>query len=444
MDFIHFFKKTRQYFQIVAYLFKKDKWSLLKKTEILLVRHDADCGFEFERKKYSQLLDSLQDELMQRDMHSISIASPYSVFSGSQTYSNAINFNGAFARAALFSKLENILLKFLLREKPIVNECRVSVWTFILTACQAKIVLAIQPDASLCKACHQLGVWVADVQHGVIAKENPWYGESFRKNSPKETLPDAFFCWDNRSVDVISNWTAKKNIAAYVIGNPWFIRFQNKNPYDRLVQSFSNEINKYLNERPTILVSLQWGFKKQKNDLICSYILPKALKKVISQTSNLYNWVIRLHPVQLERVEKKRIYRYIKNNFNREILNHCIELSKFPLPLILPVIDLHITYHSAVTIEAAWFGVPTALLNPELGKNRSYENIFIKERKHGIASLVPCDKHAIENWIAKTLITPTKFEVTKIDSSAYYHILDSFPAIIAQAYRNSPSINFDK
>src|SRR5690606_1317881 len=119
---------------------------------------------------------------------------------------------------------------------------------------------------------------VYDLQHGVINDDHPWYGIKYQISKPIEALPDGFLCWDDQAVSTIKKWGDNKGIVAINVGNPWFIRFNQKNPNDYLVREALAKSNEFDINRPCILVSLQWGLTEP---------IVSALERVILDTINI-------------------------------------------------------------------------------------------------------------------------------------------------------------
>jgi len=67
-----------------------------------------------------------------------------------------------------------------------------------------------------------------------------------------------------------------------------------------------------------------------------------------------------------------------------------------PLPLVLRYVDLHITLQSAVTIEASWFGISTALLHTRVDLSYKYFKELVDK---GTANIIKADQTEIGNWI---------------------------------------------
>ena len=105
--------------------------------------------------------------------------------------------------------------------------------------------------------------------------------------------------------------------------------------------------------------------------------------------------------------------------------------SEMPLPVILRSVDLHITLQSAVTIEAAWFGIKTAILDPNYELNHEY---FAQQINMGLAFLIPADEYNIQIWINEHLKNKQNSKIgNRLDSK----LLKEFIQEIKQGVYNS-------
>jgi hypothetical protein len=125
----------------------------------------------------------------------------------------------------------------------------------------------------------------------------------------------------------------------------------------------------------------------------------QALEFVIKRTHSKYNWLLRLHPVQIMGGEGKTCEEYLSREFGGFAGVEWRKASLAPLPILLSQTNLHITDMSSVVIEASWFGLPSALLNPCLNKGGSLENLYEHERKSGMATVLDQEVYSIESWI---------------------------------------------
>lgn len=405
MDYINYFKRLSNIFGIVD-------WNEIPKSDIVLVRHDNDCSCLIDGKSYSHLLDSIVDEVHGKIV--TSIAAPFSTEIKSKSYSNALSFNGAFAREALVKRLWRIFN----RNYEFREFAHTRTWRKILMAARPKLVLAIEPSSSLCRVCHELGIRVFDIQHGFIGDNNPNYGYSFQMSRSRECLPDCILCWDNSSADSLQKWTIEKGIEVRIIGNPWLQKFMINRTDDPIVKYFGLLNRSELGQKgkPRILVALQWGLYDvavtPNQELFTNEFMPKALEEAIKQTSDLYEWVLRPHPVQYKDEKVfQRLVKYVADRFGRNaMISRCV-----PLPLVLSSADLLITYSSSAVIEADFLGVKSALLDPQLNGG-IVGGYFEQQIKNGSASILHCDAESIMSWVNASLCN-SSWKQKNIDNS---------------------------
>ncbi|MBR1368135.1 hypothetical protein RJ53_00955 [Methanocalculus chunghsingensis] len=380
----------------------KDTWKSLTSCDILLIRHDNNCGYTYNEKAYAHLTDSLGDIFLNRSLTVKTVTRPPSVLTGERGYNHPFSFNQYYIYLAIFKQVIQFIKG---KEYSICWEKhqRVALWRTILEKANPKIVIGTLPDKFLCQAGNGLGIPVYDLQHGVISDDHPWYGAKYRIDTPIEILPTGFLCWDDQSVATLSKWVVEKGIRVIKIGNPWFLRFMKANQDDRLVQDVIPASESWDEARPSILVSLQWGLMDFYED-VSNGVMIESLERVILDTYDQYNWVLRLHPVQLRvKYELELVTSYLTSTFGAEITNKWMNDSFLPLPLVLRNVDLHITYNSMIVIEAAWGGIRSGILNPRIKDGDGFENYYVHERSLGIAEVIPQDSDLIKQWIIHTL-----------------------------------------
>lgn len=384
--------------------FYDSRLSALHTSDVLFFRHDNDCGYNLGEQKYSPILDSIVDIYKSQGYSTLSIANPFSKMVGKNAYNYPHSFNGTFLCLAIINRF----LSFLISDEKIntwVNDRKYILWSKILKRVQPKLIIAIQPDIQLCRASRQLNFPIYDMQHGVINRDHFWYCGILKDKVPRSHLPFGFLCWDESSANALNAWAPGKGVDVIVVGNPWFQRFYHPSLSDKLVQELINLPPIFNDNKPKILVSLQWEMKfyyKEENSRK-TMIMCSALEQTIKNTHHKYNWLIRMHPVQRRGEEGKTCLRYLNNEFGQYKSVDWDQTSDLPLPVILAQSDLHVTDMSTVVIEAAWGGVPSALLNPLIAEGEILADLFQEERDRGIASVLPQDANAIEEWIESSL-----------------------------------------
>ena len=393
----------------IKYIFKRDLWCSLDSREILFYDHDAHRNFYYKKKYYAPLIDTVRNSFEKMNKSSVTIAEPYSQIVGNKAFGDVIDFNGSFARASLKRKL----LLYFKNENYIGQLGYESVWIKILKLVKPKIVIGINPSASLCFVCHKLGIKVYDLQHGVISETHLWYGAEFRQSLPSNILPSGFLCWNQVSKKILQKWTVNKNIKVLDIGHPWLNRYINVKDDDKLVEKSNKKyLNKNRSKLKTILISLTWGWDGWDNKFFYKnfettfdhyFGFPKGLMQCIINNKNNYNWKIRLHPVQLAGNELKGILSFLKENFknfkNVEWNNSSIEA----LPIILKNADLHITVNSSVVIEASIFQLKSALIAPIPKTDLWLKSYYEHELNSGFVEFVANDSDIISSWIVQNI-----------------------------------------
>lgn len=338
-----------------------------------------------EGKGYAQLLDSINDRLMTLGIDTISVSSPLSKKSNIN-YRNPINVNGLMARALLWRKCQSVFFKLNSDKDPTIRA-----WDSLLDHLNPKLIIGIQPSAELCIAAKAKGIWVADLQHGVISGEG-YYGLSYRKPFDQSGWPSCILCWNHASLTWVKN-NIGDHTRALVIGNPWFIRFINRSASDQLVSSMLIYSISALRNRLKILVTPQWGALFEQHRPTG---LPSGLLSFIRKSGQEYDWWIRAHPVMLNDVGREKLFSTLKKEFSEHPNVYWEHVTDLSLPQILAQVDLHVTLSSAVTIEAGWFGIPTALLGNNVTDLMTW---FGSEIKDGLAEILQAEHNCIAQWI---------------------------------------------
>lgn len=380
-----------------------DPWELFVNSDVLAVRHDADCGYEFRGAAYSPIVDSVVELCTNEGLRVVSVATPYSRLKGRDAFNKPLVLNRRFLSVALLGRLSALAFgKSKARRHG--EDHRTAIWRKVLSYVRPRLVIGVQPDRYLCRASREMGIPVYDIQHGVIAADHWWYGKALRQEVPESDLPTGILCWDRPSAAVLEQWAPARGVAVAVVGHPWFQRFRSPSSADDLVAEALQRGPVFNNDRPTALVSLQWGLHiHYYSNTDFNKVMCKALETVILRTQGRYNWLLRLHPVQRRGVEGRYCEAYLQEVFGDCMQVEWEQASLAPLPVLLAQADLHITDMSTVVTEAAWLGVPSALLNPFLRKGGTLESLYQYERQIGLASLVEQDADAIESWMDEQL-----------------------------------------
>ncbi|NIY83309.1 hypothetical protein [Vibrio hepatarius] len=363
------------------------------KSDVLTFACDNDRYIDFNGKKYSPLIDTLEDDLNKLGLTTVSITRIASTIKGDISYGNALSPEGPFARAMILKRLKGMTTS----DYPF-SHYEYSIWQYILDKVMPKVVVGINPSRELCKLCHERGIWVADIQHGVISDSHPWYGEKFRSSDPNCWLPSAFLVWDEGSFEVMDKWCQGRGIDVIQTGNPWISRFLKKEASDKLVTFLTNKHPIVVDKKKrTIVLSLSWGDVTIPN----GFIHPE-LERFMKQHKDEFNWIVRLHPNQLKGFasdEGVRFSKYWGERFSEFDIDWEY-YSSIPLPLILSNVDYHITWSSSVCIEAAKFNVKSLVMNPEFRSTKS--DYYTELENQGFVYKIECKYELISNWLITT------------------------------------------
>jgi hypothetical protein len=210
-------------------------------------------------------------------------------------------------------------------------------------------------SSALVSACKTLNIPVVDLQHGLQGDSHFAYSSwSNMPLSGYKLLPDYFWCWTKKDADVINFWSIKSILKKNIAFNGGNVFFDSFLKMDNVV--FTNHINSIKSRldvsKKTILYTCTlYSIESKLNPII----------EVINKTQDKFNWLIRIHPQ--ERDEIKKFIKYFNSfNVNNYHIDWCTSDSLFS---ILSCIDLHITFHSSVIIEAEEFGVKSIILDKQ-------------------------------------------------------------------------------
>ena len=363
------------------------------RCHVLTTAHDNDRSFVLpDGRHYSPLIDTLEDRLAGHGVTTLSVARIISTIKGPSAYAHVVSPEGAFARALLTKRVRAVWN----RSEYAYSRAEERIWGDILDRTGAKKVVGIMPSRELCVAARKRGVWVADMQHGVIAESHPWYGERFRSAERPEFLPHAFLVWDPGSAEVL-DWTRTHGTEVRIVGNVWVSRFLRRCPSDPIVAPLQESAARTFarNGKRNILASLSWAEYNIPNGLISD-----ELVEVIRTTQDRYNWFLRLHPNQLKGFatdDSVRFFRY----FAQELEGYATwePATYSALPLVLDHMDMHVTWSSSVCIEAAHFGIRSCLLNPRMAVTGEVSDYYSYYKAQGMIDSVRNTPETIHSWL---------------------------------------------
>ena len=225
-----------------------------------------------------------------------------------------------------------------------------------LEAIRPKMVLIVSyysdRGMALIKACNDLGIHTADIQHGMQGTYHAAYA-GWNKISSRgyNTIPKSFLVWSDNEAFVIDQWAQKTGHRAIVIGNLFEKKWFSGNSVVQEVDVCIERVLGSLRAGSTALLTLQYGI--EYGDKFWEFIRVSQKK---------FNWLIRLHPVMNTPGEKKRI---IDKLDAQGIENYELDnVSRFPLYGLLRHVNIHVTHSSSTVIEARNFGVNSIVVDP--------------------------------------------------------------------------------
>lgn len=384
-----------------------DTWQKIQPCDVILQAGDGTLNYTYQGKAYRALWDSIGDLFTDRGLVVRTVSDcPGTRLAGTCTHNESFSCN----RALVFGTLNEVLHRKagqLIAPKAVAAEWasrkgKVRLWQRIFEKVRPRCVIGNMPDPALCWAGKIAGVPIYDLQHGIISDQHAHYGIRYPL-FPASDLPNGYLCWDEVSAATLKKWAPQKGIDVRVIGNPWALRFLFPAPSDQLVQDALNKGRIFNNSKPSILVTLQWGFKESYPDEVPNGVMLDALEKTILQTANKYNWHLRLHPIQVTGREKPMVYEYLERTFGQISTVEWQLSSATPLPLILSHSALHITFNSTVVIESGWMGLRSALLDQDICPGGRYDQYYAHERNLGLATVLPQDVTVIKRWIEENI-----------------------------------------
>ena len=334
----------------------------LTKTDILYLCHDNSRPILLNNKFYSPLIDSIIIKL--NSLSNITLALPFSKYSGSKTFGNTVNLN-LYVIIALIKRVfyfKSIFLSDINKDPLIIFYSR------LLLKLDVKIIIGIQPSTEICIAANKNNIDVFDVQHGIItsSEEGSYYSLNKRKLFHDLGKPNFILCKNINSFNKILN--SKIDIKPIMIGN------LNRFFYQNIYKNNSNRIL-FENNNRTILFTLQpylaCDEEFKENNKFEGVFFPKVVLNFILNSE--FNFILKLHPAQIQKATtfRKHIKAFDKLFSTRNNVEYIICNQK-PLDYSMSISDLHITYNSATAFEAMDYNLTTILLDTDKIRLQDY------------------------------------------------------------------------
>ena len=229
----------------LKFLFSKSEYKFIKSSDIMISTQDIHKNYFYNNKLYCTLVDPLAEYLKKKNYKVVAISAPGGKIYKDDTWLKYLNINRNF----YISRLKDLILG---------NGTEVNFWLKLFKKVNPKIIICIQPSSTMCVAAKLSNIIIADMQHGFIS--NSIY---YNLNNPygEKGLPNMVLCWDDISSDYVKK--ILPNISSYVIGNPWIMKFKEKN-LNKFIGAENKKLELVISKRPVIIITLQWKKMLQK------------------------------------------------------------------------------------------------------------------------------------------------------------------------------------
>lgn len=371
----------------------KDSLTMLQKTDVLLFCHDVDRGIDLKGKAYSPLIDSVREDLESRGFRCQVIAHPWSQLVGSTAWGTPLAMNRSYFFARIISKISR---KRLSKSKQVNSFFRL--YTGLIKKSAARLVITIGAPEALCNAAKSLGVYHAELLHGIGYTSLEW---GWDERQPSD-LPALVFSFDSTSTSTFLK-LVPKGVEVLQIPHPFLKRFISNNFINKLPQEWKPPLTKNTTAyNKVILVALQWGYDgevSEFNNILANHLFPDELVNIIKETTGDIFWRFRFHPVQL-RVKRYKKHIQFVDRLCRENSNCEWEWSSSaPLPTVLSQCQGTISMSSMSVYDAAYMGVPSLLCCPTLQQGGMANDWFVDLVDAGYTTKVSMIKNDIKQWI---------------------------------------------
>ena len=333
-------------------------------VDFLYSCHDNSRPILLNGKYYSPLIDSLIIKL--NNYSHITLALPFSKYSGNKTPGNTVNLN-LYVIAAL---LRRFLTSGSIALKNTKDDPLIKFYNKLYQKLNLKLIIGVLPSIEMCIAAKKNNIKIMDVQHGIIEGEDPdsYYSLDKRLLHQNSGWPDYILCRNKQSYKTVLK--LKDYTKPFLIGN------LNKFFYEN-IYSNKEETPLFKTKAKTILFTFQ-DFQRipgissfSTNNMNEGIIFPNALLKLILKSN--YNFVLKLHPSQ---IHKKDLFKLHIKAFEK-LFSGCDNVdykncNRMPLEHSLANSDLHITFNSATLFDAMDYGLKTILLDENLERLNNY------------------------------------------------------------------------
>lgn len=359
----------------------RDTWRSPGNFSVIAFAHDTTRSTVDGKANYSRLTDSLLDEF-ERQGHNVG---SFALWGSRMTNSKAWRNPRSINRAALLAWLGSVLLrivwngKFYFRN---VGPCQEALYRRIIRTSGARIVISVSPPIPLLKACHSLGVVSAEVIHGFGYRELP----TAYKDRPGTELPTFVLARDGITAN------SMKPLASEGVGVITLDPFpragveHSPNPFATSLNSSSDSPLPRQGSRK-VLVAVSHGGRLDKPHFDLD-----LFKALLSHSTDLIFWTVRLHPVQASSARFRGFRQELARQLARYPNVELQESNRIDVRDAILSSDVLVTHFSEIVYEAALLKVPSRILieqpaRPEFDRFRNYPEL----EKAGVLAHLPID-----------------------------------------------------
>tara|TARA_B100000886_G_scaffold339634_1_gene305710 strand:- start:4884 stop:6146 length:1263 start_codon:yes stop_codon:yes gene_type:complete len=338
-----------------------------KRIDIILFCHDNDRSMIKKGKKYSHLIDGIQDQLIKAKFKCITLAPIGSKYI-SEAYGNVYPIFVFWD----FFNIRQLYRFFKIGKKSL--HFPVNIENFIYKK-QPKLIAGVEPISQLIKFCRQQNIPIIDVWHGYgISKNHHIYGQNALKEKSQDEVCTDLILLDNLSKNILKKncLHANRFISLWSLLSPVLSK-------KTLTYRKFNYLKKY---KKIFLISLQFGHSPGclPED---GNIHKRIINTIIQCKAMNFAFLIKPHPAMLEK-------ELLIKNINDFCISHtnCFYTPNDDLIDLINLADGHLTSSSGVTRECALKGVKTLLYSNDRYLFDGKDSHLEEEIKSGIAHRV--------------------------------------------------------
>jgi len=226
-----------------------------------------------------------------------------------------------------------------------------------------KIVAMYNADCTLgyavAYAARSLRIPFVEVQHGVQGPAHHSYQWPEIPPAGFNCLPSAYLCWSDREQQAILDWGERAGVKAFVAGHSWrhigpALEAAAQGPFADATADARTAYQASAGQVDVITAG-------KRNVLLTTAPseIPPWVGQLVEQLPESWQLLWRLHPRDaLNSGALARAQAEVDGRAN------VADATLAPLDILLDAVDVHLTQASAVTLEAAAYGVPTVVTSP--------------------------------------------------------------------------------